>query len=178
MGLDITAYSGLRLSSAKNYEEASKLDGAPHHLYPTPDFLPQADALVDGYYFYEECSEFHAGSYYSYNVWRDLLARFANYPPIKSASPLGMPTGYPYASYGWDHPEEKLPFIELINFSDCEGVIGPITSKKLAADFNSFDPQLFVADESYFLIQAFIRKYIDFKDAFLLASNNGAVLFH
>ena len=41
------------------------------------------------------------------------------------------------AAHIWDHKDIYVgtPFYELIDFSDCEGTIGPYTCEKLAQDF-------------------------------------------
>jgi hypothetical protein len=65
------------------------------------------------------------------------------------------------------------PFSELIHFSDCEGVIGTAVSKKLAADFAAFDEKAKAAgNERYY------AKYQEWRKAFEMAANGGAVDFH
>jgi len=68
--------------------------------------------------------EFRAGSYSGYNKWRDELARRA----------LDLP-----AATVWEDPSRfvEAPFFELINFSDCEGTIGPDAASDLATDFGA-----------------------------------------
>lgn len=64
-------------------------------------------------------------------------------------------------------------FQELINFADNEGVIGLIVSKKLYKDFQKYEAEAESAfDDSYFY-----TLYVDWKKAFELASQNGAVQF-
>ena len=38
-----------------------------------------------------------------------------------------------------DGGDYGLPFMELINFSDAEGIIGPVASKKLYYDFRKYE---------------------------------------
>jgi hypothetical protein len=64
------------------------------------------------------------------------------------------------------------PFYELINFSDCEGIIGPEVSTKLYNDFVKFEV-VAKNEEEYFY-----RKYKDWMKAFKVASNKGVVSFH
>lgn len=65
------------------------------------------------------------------------------------------------------------PFIELINFTDCDGAIGPLVAAKLAADF---DAHAEAAKASSY--PGFWRLYDDFRIAFHLAADSGAVHFH
>ena len=61
----------------------------------------------------------------------------------------------------------------MINFSDCEGVIGPKTSAKLAKDFAEFQAQADAHPDDWFR-----DLYTTWRRAFELASDDGAVGFH
>ena len=91
-----------------------------------------------------------------------------------------------YSTYGWFRralevfSEDRDCFSELINFSDCEGVIGNVVSKKLYKDFVSnaesfikWVHQKFDAYDSELLLQ----KYRKFETAFKTAKDGGAVEF-
>jgi hypothetical protein len=67
---------------------------------------------------------FRAGSYSGYNQWRDLLARTV----------LGVGAGEIWASA---HGLEGKPFVELIDFADNEGCLGPVVCAKLNTDFET-----------------------------------------
>lgn len=71
---------------------------------------------------------FRAGSYSSYNHWRENLAQLAGYPKKGSSA-----RGASHAAGAWE--ASGGPFWELINFSDCEGTIGPRMCSKLHGDF-------------------------------------------
>lgn len=147
MGLDITAYKNIRPSDD---EDASQ-------IWINSAFASHAEALTHGMRFEAEKSEgFRAGSYGGYNQWRNDLAKLAGYLSDEDA---------------WTKTEG--PFWELINFSDCEGVIGPKTSAKLHADFIAFDEIAKTHSDEWFY-----RKYQDWTQAFELASQNGLVAFH
>jgi hypothetical protein len=85
-------------------------------------FPIQMGDLKEGYYFYTDRSHFRAGSYSGYNAWRDLLAQLV----------YGVS-----AETIWNDSEGYAgkPFYELINFSDCEGVIGTVVCTRLYGDF-------------------------------------------
>lgn len=73
----------------------------------------------------------------------------------------------------WVNPDEfkDKPFFELINFSDCEGVLGPVACRNLADDFNSH-PDLDSGDSFY------DELYKDFGKSFNIAADTGVVVFH
>jgi hypothetical protein len=126
------------------------------------DFPIQAAGISEGV-LYEPADKFsfRAGSYSGYNRWRDQLARIA---------------GFADDSDAWENGPQGKPFYELIHFSDCEGVIGPTIAAKLAKDFADNQPHAdaFVGPESDW----FQTKYADWRKAFEMASDNGAVSFH
>jgi hypothetical protein len=158
MGLDITAYSRLKPAPDAEVNE----DGYPVNwgdfvqIRENPDFPGRAKGLTNrAIYKVGESFGFRAGSYSGYNEWRSQLADL---------------TGKPEATYRLD---SKGPFAELICFSDCEGVIGPEVSKKLAKDFADWEDRARKSGDEYFF-----SKYQEWKRAFEMASQNGAVDFH
>jgi len=73
------------------------------------------------------------------------------------------------------------PFYEILNFSDCEGIIGPEICKKLYEDFVNFDNKAKTyskANNQYYLNNNFYDLYLKFKEAFKVTSDNGIVSFH
>lgn len=62
----------------------------------------------------------------SYGAWRHELAQIAGF---QSAHDL------------WTDVDLNAPFVELINFSDCEGSLGAAVCAKLAKDFEQFKEQ-------------------------------------
>lgn len=102
-------------------------------------------------YSWEEEFSFHAGSYRGYNWWRSKLEKFKG----------------------------DEAFQELINFADNEGVIGFVVSKKLAVDFAKYEEE---AKEFSKTLgengEYWLNSYHDWKKAFEIATDNGAVDFH
>ncbi len=163
MGLDITAYR--RLAPAPDAELDS--DGCPkdwkHYvrLRSNSDFPAQAEGITENVVLgFAESVGFRAGSYSDYNAWRDRLADLAGYGSAKAC---------------WSSGAEG-PFCELINFSDCEGVIGPKVAAKLAKDFADWDERA----RDYFggFDGWFIEQYERWRKAFEMAADGGAVDFH
>lgn len=164
MGLDITAYEIIeRLdpqpSDDGNYGEGDRYFYVERHK--------RARGMQSGYYrtsgrFYN----FRAGSYHGYNAWRAELSQMT----------LGCSP-----NIVWNSPKTFAgkPFVELIDFSDCEGTIGPEVSAKLARDFDKHETLARTfASKSSEDGDLFLAKYYDWQKAFHLAADHGAVSFH
>ena len=173
MGLDITAYSKARKIDCLFDKDGDPVDPETHepiddYVQVSVSFPERADGLEDGaVYTTEDCFAFRAGGYIVYNVWRDQLAELAGYPE----DPTAAETEQRHCTACWNG--QTGPFSELINFSDCEGVIGPQTSAKLAADFEQFQASADAHPDANFR-----EKYTSFRKAFDLASDGGLVDFH
>jgi len=155
MGLDITAYRKLvedGLPSGTDYEN-NKVS-----FYILTEFSAVADQVKEGIaYSYEDSFGFRAGSYSGYNEWRKWLAALVGSTPEKI----------------WEG--EIVPaFKELINYSDCEGVIGAITSAKLAADFAKYNDAAKASNRNDYCYCI----YQNWSKAFEMAADGGAVKFH
>jgi hypothetical protein len=116
-----------------------------------------------------ETTGFRAGSYSGYNWWREQLCRFA-----LDCDPSEV----------WGDPDAYAgrPFVELINFSDAEGAIGPRTSAKLAADFRAHEPRVAAWAEERIDTEDnrgyFVELFGEWKTAFELAADDGFLIFH
>jgi hypothetical protein len=113
-------------------------------------------------YAFAESFGFRAGSYSGHGWFRDNLA---------------LLVGYLSAEARWTD-EAAGPFLELIDFADNEGCIGSVVAAKLAADFakwqeraEKFAPSLREGD--YWL-----ATYANWRKAFEMAADSGAVDFH
>jgi len=180
MGLDITAYRKLTKLDAVfdadgdpiNPETREALD-YDLKVYANFDFPGREDGLEDrAVYSAEDSMGFRAGSYGGYNAWREELAKLAGYPltdyTIYGRTERRHDAGAWAASAG--------PFWELINFSDCEGIIGPVVSEKLAKDFAEFDERAKAHAASR--NDWFYPLYQTWRQAFDMAADGGAVDFH
>lgn len=176
MGLDITAYRQIEKLGGNlynRYGEPVDADGTEIEYdliaYVNGSFPGRNGSVEDGaVYLSKESTGFRAGGYGGYNAWRDNLARVAGWP-LGSYEQYGR-SWESYAASAWEASEG--PFWELINFSDCEGVIGPEISKKLAADFAAFDDKAKAEPGPFYAL------YQKWREAFEMASDNGAVRFH
>ena len=146
MGLDIQAFERLRPGQ----------EDKDWHLYQ-PEGVPDRSDGIAGWYASDgESFRFRAGSYSGYNRWRDWLCKTF----------LGV-----NANEAWSDPDRFAgrPFIELINYSDCEGFFGPVTSAKLAKDFADHAP----APDS----GEYAAIYADWSKAFALAARGGGIVY-
>jgi len=124
MGLDITVYRNITPVENPKLDEYGDLEGDVFKAYANDGFPGRAEGVENGkVYGYAETFGFPAGSYSGYNNWRNNLAKLAGYASAESV---------------WENVTDG-PFADLINFSDCEGIIGPVVAKKLLNDFLQFD---------------------------------------
>ena len=179
MGLDITVYSKIKFDThcedvepTEEQEEdenyINEYENKTVHLYAMEVFKLQNEGILTGGYDSDDKPDgFGAGSYSTYNQWRDELAKM-----------VGLNT-----AELWNKPEKfkDFPFFELINFSDCESFIGPKTSAKLYQDFLKYDSiaeefmkEIYLKNPSF----SFKLRYDKWKKAFEKASDGGAVSFH
>jgi hypothetical protein len=168
MGLDVTAYNKLNRLNVKTRGDGALVDaetgeeiGAYCYVSNPEDFLDRAATLENGgYYAYSQSMAFPAGSYGTYNDWRNRLAALAGYPQVNGRHDEGA----------W--VSTQGPFWELINFSDSEGTIDSVVAAKLLRDFEEFDAKAQTRTEDFYLRFSF------WKRAFALAADGGAVRFH
>lgn len=167
MGLNIYAYSGLKLISSEMDRVNAK--GQIHDVHietQWKDFAPELDDCSS--YTSDDCHKYNIGPYSSYRVWRNDLANLAGYTPI-----FDSPRPYLDGAY----KANEGPFLKLLQFSDCSSYIGCEISKSLYEDFAKFDEQ--AKDfEKYAKSSDFYNWYSYFKNAFEIASKNGAVKFN
>ena len=179
MGLDISAYKQLT-----KIDCVFDADGDPIHpqthealdydlrAHINTDFPGRNGTIEDrAIYSASESFYFCAGGYGGYNAWRNELAKLAGYP----ARPYDR---YKTGNFQQRHDQgaweaDSGPFWELINFSDCEGVIGPEVAAKLAKDFADHQAK---ADAHTDL--GFLESYNEWRKAVEMAAENGAVDFH
>ena len=180
MGLDITAYENIKESDAilKDGEPTDPKTGAYRDdafiCYINLDFPERAAGLKDRVcYSFQGAFKFRAGSYGGCNDWREELAKLAGYPKASATRWGGV------IEQRHDVGALKVgkgPFFELIWFSDCEGFIGSEVSTKLANDFKEFESKAKDLPDPH--NGWFFARYQDWKKAFEMASNNGAVSLH
>lgn len=184
MGLDIMAISNLE----KKFKLDEKLKSLPFEIRPevkktrikidsTPYGAPhggynKCEDMEGGKYVEtDETTEHHfrAGSYGGYNTFRRYLCE-----GLVGVDPNVL----------WSNPElyENEPMFEMINFSDCEGILGTAVCKKLHPQFvenrdrfQTYLKEIFGTDSESLEWQ--MSTYDDFMEAFRLGSENGIVVY-
>jgi len=161
MGLDIFAVEKARKVSDEFNRDFETLDieGEVVRVLVNTHFSAH-DHLTDGIYCHEGKSiSFGVGSYGTYNGFRDRLSKIAH-----GVNPNVI----------WKNPEiyKSSAFYELVNFSDCEGVIGPDTAGKLLSDFKKYREE-FMSEHDVWEGET----YDNWIKALEIASNDGLLIF-
>jgi hypothetical protein len=174
MGLDVTAYSKIKpMAAGKGFDKDGNFlwsEGTMQAVV-NPDFPSQAADLTDeAAYRYSKAEYCWSSGYGGYNWWREELAKVAGHPlgPIERYGKIE----HCHAASVWNDPKPG-PFVELINFSDCEGCIGPAACAKLAKDFAEFQAKADAHPD-----QRFRDGYAKWRKGFELAADHGCVRFH
>lgn len=172
MGLDITAYRQLK-EERKAFGDD---DGYPEkltRLWNNKDFPNSFEGLKEKtLYSYADSHGFRAGSYGGYNAWREWLAALVGYKETEYVASFG---GLQKARAAACWEGETGPFSELINFSDCDGTIGPKAADKLAKDFAEWDERAKAADRADGYNYS---RYKEWRKACEMAADGGAIAFH
>jgi hypothetical protein len=172
MGLDISAYRQLTkvrplfASEKENYEVEDETENSVAFYNLNDEDFPKQPEGIESFTLYEAAEEmgFRAGSYSGYNSWRNELAKVAGFKSDQDA---------------WEHGKFGDPFYEVINFTDCDGVIGPKFAAKLAKDFADNQERAEAHAKTLGTdAEWFIGKYAEWREAFEMAADNGAVRFH
>ncbi len=172
--------SGVRGYTDDYYKWEEKSPYSLRWIYDQQWWPHHSDGLEEDSWYYdkgENQGSFRAGSYGGYNEWRNDLAMA-----------IGWLSG---AAGAWEEGERYgPPFMELINFPDNEGYIGPVVSEKLYQDFVQYEDQVMDKIDQWFLkmdpdkeygiedLKWFQSKYNEWKEAFNQARQGGVVSFH
>jgi hypothetical protein len=164
MGLEVRVYAGLvEAQGVETDANGYPIDLRRYWLADVvesteEDFPGRTEGLRQGaIYAYAHYEEFRAGSTRTYGEWRNTLARLAGYEGWRSV---------------WRRPPPlHSPFVELIRFHDCAGVLGPVVAAKLARDFATFH------DGAAQIGGPFFEQYKVWRRAFELTTGNGALRF-
>ena len=177
MGLDITAYSKLQVLTPEEIKASERSIGV------RVDFGEEVITLSDsqikspnnwirdmspGTYYQSPKTEeysFRAGSYSGYGTYRKMLSECF----------LGA---RPEEVWRNESVYRGQPFYEQVNFSDCEGFIGPEFSAKLAEDYEEGRDQWYeYLKESGEEIEYYMARYDNWTKAFQVASDDGFVWY-
>jgi hypothetical protein len=176
MGLDIIAYKGLTLVKSnvppEEYDDNWEKYQQYLYIYEVEGFANCLPPLEVGcLYDCVDTFSFRAGSYSGYNHWREQLS-------------LVFLGEYPRTIWDDPHSFNDKPFVELINFSDCEGILGTNVCQKLLSDFRTAvkDIKLLPGQAESLAIDNreldyFIEKFYQWLKAFEYGADEGCVYF-
>jgi hypothetical protein len=162
MGLDIFAIE--KAARVADYDEKTDLleeglDEEQLVRVKVNEAFKSHDHITDGIYRWEGRTAEFGSSYGTYGGFRSDLCLLAHgvFPQIV-----------------WNNPDlyEGGDFYELINFSDCEGVIGPTTAGKLLTDFKKHRERYFEQNNEWDC-----ERYDDWIKALDISSNDGLLIF-
>ena len=152
----------LELSEIKLYEGDKPLEKNVASFYSNPEFPAHISGL-DSELFYK-CNGkrmlFGAATYIEYGEFKNHLAKIAGFETAEKLWTSGVPTF----------------FLELINFSNSVGTIGPVICQKLYSD----SKDNYEIAEKYFINldngEKFWMHYQNWCKALHVAKQNGAIL--
>lgn len=177
MGLNITAYRKLTKLDAPFNEDDEPVDPQTGETIEMDEYLQvcanpyfpgREQGLEDGaLYTYAEDDEVFSCSYGDYTIWRESLAKLAGYPLVERDGREAS-----HAAAAWNGEVSEGPFYELVNFTDNDGVIGPVVAAKLLRDFAEFDERAKAITED-----DFYDRYRAMHRGLELAADGGALAF-
>ncbi len=166
MGLDCRAFERVELVNATSKptpEEWEQYeDDALVWLGNGPAFAQRNGGLVDGFYRWSGGTEgWRAGSCSGYGAIRKVVCRLA----------LGV-----NAESVWEHPDRFAgrPLVELIEFTDCDGFLGPEVCARLAEQSDSLPH---ITDALRSQADWWAEVWEQFVAGFKLAAHHGALVF-
>lgn len=172
MGLDISVYSRLQLVESVVLDSFGDPVGEEDlvRVCANADFPGREEGLLDRGFYRVEGEHLHigCGAYSTYSRWRNELAKLAGYPERVHQSQYGNRSGHDAGA--WE--ASGGPFWEQINFTDCDGTIGPVVAAKLAKDYGDF------AAKAEQVGGYFWSQYQQWKEGFEVAADGGMVVFH
>jgi len=122
-------------------------------------FFSSHDNLESGIYVYEGDEIEFSGPYSEYSAFRNILANIAH--SVNCAEIWANCDIY-----------KNGAFYELIDFSDCEGVIGPISASKLLLDFKKYREDFYKISNKWDC-----ENYENWIIALDIASSDGMIIF-
>ena len=175
MGLDINVYTNLTPYTGTLDKDGYPTENNVVRIYNSDWFIGREHPFIlNQLYIGDDMDDlgFRAGSYSGYGEWREQLATLAGYEKILTTPSYREPYLSACASA---RNKTSGPFYELINFSDCEGILGTTTCLKLAKDFAEYQ---ILADKIKDTFNRFNDLYSNWRIACEIAGNhNGCIQF-
>ena len=155
MGLDITAYGKVKFVECSDSDEIEckwawgedKGLGDFTVTFINEYFPLHSEGLLSGVYTYDDCVYGGSWGYSRWSNFRNELARIAGYTPMTEEDSPEEWDNYTKSNF-LSNPYQARVFnveggtlFELINFSDCDGVINTTVCKKIYKDLLSVTPE-------------------------------------
>lgn len=189
MGLDLTGYRNIKKIDNPPLDEDGYLSDEVHEqdmiqIRINPNYPERALSLEDkACYSYEDCYGNFGCAYSTYSAIRNRLAQAAGYKKTKLLKKVTFENqnefkyrsilSYPYEYGAWE--AKKGLCWELINFSDCEGVIDCSICQKIYNDLCIIEEKFKTGLDSY---DWHLKLFDNLKEVFHFGSQNGMVIFH
>lgn len=176
MGLDVVAHQNIqKLELDTNIIAIDELGADPQfgnywrvekHDY----FYDHAEGLDDDAFYSsgDEVARFSAGSYSGYSAFREWLVELVDLANTEEKYKDMLPEGYEITFFEFD---------SLCNFSDCDGVIGPVYAQRLHEEFKAFEKIAESVSRHENHLYGMYEVYKNFLKAFDMARKNGMVRF-
>lgn len=168
MSLDVTIYLNPKFIKSVTQDEFEELEGPGCMIFHVHDVITQpfytqnaGDLIPDSMYSYKDSHHLNTG-YGQHYAFRALLIETFYGGRVRVDDVFTYPESF-----------ADKPFIELVNFSDCDGYIAGDVIGELAKDF-----EVGVGKVSGWP-KDFLSAYQMWREAFSVASkNNGVMRFH
>lgn len=177
MGLSICAYVDLKAAPEFVDENDEGEDGDAYEAYyeslldltQCSAFEDRSGSVAPGLYEATEYETALSMSYNGYGTFREMLAKAVGYPAI----PFPRNEDLLHSNGCWQ--SDSGPLYELINFSDCEGYLGPEAVAKISRDLIEYREQI-LAEIGH--IEFFKSEFEDLSRVFeYVAAHNGVAVF-
>lgn len=170
MGLSVYGYKNISIVENPELDESGYPvnDGENTRFYRHPAYIDRYAGLEVNKVYTGEYLDGPSFSYGGYNTWRDQLAKMVGYP-LKDYMHFSKSIRQSHCVECWEGKEG--PFSEQINFSDCEGAMGPAVCKKLGNDYVAYAAQAEAIGGFFF------KQYQKFMHVFDPTNENVAVAF-
>ena len=183
MGLCVFGCKNIKLESLINMDDLE--DGGFIEVYIGQFKEQGGDLINNGIYSYTDESNPCSIGYGGYSHFRECLAEIGGHKKFIVEKPRYTDSNYENLDYFYRFPHIASlynngkdvcdgPFVEVILFSDCEGVICSSVCSKLYVDFKEHKPK---AKEYFADNERFYNFYIGMMEAFKYGAENGLVQF-
>jgi hypothetical protein len=183
MSLDFYAYSNVIFQKNIFYDNKKNMivdkSGSQHPdfklckvAFVSDDFYYHSNGITNNSVFkYDQIFHYNFKDSEYYGEWRNTLSKILQYNPSKSKKYKKI--AYTLGAFDYD----SGPFLNLICFSDCDGLINSNYCKEIYNDFVKYTKYVSDMPDEQFIMdkETFIEIYDNIKKCFEIGSTNGLV---